>query len=304
MKSVFIVILDYNSHDQTHDLLKSLKNIDTKNLDTYMVIIDNASEVPFVFSPKEISKNVHLLRNKKNLGFSGGNNIGIDYALSHGADFVVLLNNDTLVDKNFLHILIERLEKNNEIGLVVPKIYFAKGYEYHKNRYKKGDLGKVLWYAGGSIDWNNMIISHEGLDDIDTGAYDKEKEVDFATGCCMAIKREVLERVHGFDSRYFLYLEDADLTERIKKAGYGVKYIPSAVIWHKNAASSGGAGSALHDYYLTRNRLLFGFTYAPLRTKLALIRESVKLLKKGSKWQKIAVRDFYMRKFGKGSFAL
>ncbi|MDE2590022.1 MAG: glycosyltransferase family 2 protein, partial [Patescibacteria group bacterium] len=198
--------------------------------------------------------------------------------------------------------LLEQLHTDSGIGVVVPKIYFAKGHEYHKNRYEKKDLGKVLWYAGGTVDFANVYTLHRGLDEVDHGQYDKAEEVGFATGCCLLTKREVLEKVGLFDDKFFLYYEDGDLGERIKRAGYKIMYVPTAHLWHINAGSS-GSGSSLHDYYLTRNRMLFGMQYAPIRAKVALIRESARLLISGREWQKIGIRDFYLKQFGKGTFA-
>jgi len=105
-----------------------------------------------------------------------------------------------------------------------------------------------------------------------------------------------------FDEQYFLYYEDADLNERIKKAGYHIYYVPTAAIAHVNASSTGGAGSIIQDYYITRNRMLFGMKYAPLRTKAALMRESGNLLLGGRLYQKKAIRDYYLGKFGEGKY--
>ena len=108
----------------------------------------------------------------------------------------------------------------------------------------------------------------------------------------------------GFDNRYFLYFEDSDLSQRLKKAGYKILFYPKAILWHKNAGSTGGSGSSLQDYFTTRNRMIFGLKFAPLRSKIALIRESLRLLSSGRQWQKKGIRDFYLRRFGKGTFPL
>ena len=104
-----------------------------------------------------------------------------------------------------------------------------------------------------------------------------------------------------YDKRYFAYLEDADLSQRIREAGWKVLYSPNAHLWHKVAQSS-GIGSDLNDYFLTRNRMLFGMRYASLRTRFALLRESLRLLVNGRKWQRIGIRDFYFGRLGKGSW--
>ena len=118
----------------------------------------------------------------------------------------------------------------------------------------------------------------------------------------MLFKREVLEKVGLFDEKYFLYYEDADLSERIKKAGYKIYYVPTAILYHMNASSSGGPGNNLHDYFLTRNQMLFGFSYAPLKSKIALVRQSIRFLFSGRPYQKLAIKDFYLGNFKEGSY--
>jgi GT2 family glycosyltransferase len=302
MKKIGVVTINYNSDNETHTLLESLKKVHDPEFALDIIVVDNGSTVPFVLTSQEKDDHIHLIRSDDNRGFSGGNNIGIKKALERGADYVLIINNDTIVDPQLVDNLLEVLERDEKIGVVVPKIYFAKGHEFHKDKYAKDELGKVLWYAGGSTDWDNVTSVHRGVDEVDHGQYDTEDEIDFATGCCMLFKRECFEKVGYFDDNYFLYYEDADLSERVKNAGYDIFYAPNAVLFHVNAASSGGAGNALQDYFLTRNRMIFGLKYAPLRTKLALIKESLRLLLHGRKNQKKGIKDFYLRKFGKGTY--
>ena len=304
MKKVFVVILNYKGHKDTFELLQSLKKINRKSIDLNVVVVDNSPDDPIQLDETNYKDiNLKTIYNSKNLGFSGGNNVGINYALDKGVDFVIILNNDTIVDPNFAQELIKTAEGEEQIGVAVPKIYFAKGFEFHKDRYKENELGKVIWYAGGAIDWENVIGSHRGLDEVDKGQFDEDGETQMATGCCLLVKREVLEKVGLYDDRYFLYFEDADFSERVKKAGYKIFYNHKSIIWHKNAQST-GAGSSLQTYFQTRNRLLFGLNYAPMRSKLALIRESLRILIIGRYWQKRGVIDYYLARFGKGSFAL
>jgi Predicted glycosyltransferases len=147
----------------------------------------------------------------------------------------------------------------------------------------------------------NILTSHRGVDEVDKGQYDKQRETDFTSGCAMFVRQEVFKKVGLFDKRYFLYLEDVDFCQRARRTGFKVIYTPRARLWHANAASS-AVGGPLQDYYITRNRMLFGIRYAPWRTKIALFKESVKLLFAGRQWQRIGIRDFYLRKFGKGSY--
>lgn len=151
------------------------------------------------------------------------------------------------------------------------------------------------------MDWKNIYGSNRGVDEVDTGQYEESMPIDFATGAAMFCKISALGVVGGFDGKYYMYLEDADLSVRMKRFGFGVVYYPKAYLWHKVAQSS-EIGGALNDYFIGRNRMLFGMKFASLRTKLALIKESLRLIHTGRKWQRIAVRDFYIMNFGKGSW--
>lgn len=313
MKDVAIVILNWNGKKDTLECLESVYSLQFTVECIKIIVVDNGSTDGSV---AEISKrykqslrpyglkDIKILRNHQNLGFAEGNNVGIKEALENGADYVMLLNNDTLVGENLMEELLKVAESDPQIGMVSPKIYFAPGFEFHKDRYQENERGKVLWYAGGMIDWNNVYGSHRGVDEVDKGQYEKTEETDFATGCCLLVKREVFEKIGFLDGRYFFYLEDLDFCQRAKRAGYKIIYAPKAVLWHKNAASSGRPGSPLHEYYQTRNRLLFGFRSASLRTKLALLRQSLSLLFSGRPWQKRGVLDFYLGRFGRGSYPI
>ncbi len=300
MPKIAIVILHFANKKQTQDCLNSVNKLEAKGFEIEVIVVNNRIGED-LSDLEEKFKQCLFLKTGQNLGYAGGNNFGIKKALKAKADFIFLLNNDTILDKKILVELIKVASLNKKSGLLGPKIYFAPGYEFHKERYQKEERGKVFWYAGGLLDWRNMIASHRGVDEVDFGQYDLSTPTDFVSGCAMFIKKEVFEKIGFFDERYFLYLEDVDFCQRAKRAGFDLLYVPQAKLWHVNAGSS-QVGGPLHDYFLTRNRLLFGMEYATLKTKLALLRESLKILFHGSSWQKIGVRDFYLRKFGQGSF--
>lgn len=303
MKSVFISILNFNGRKNTIECLRSINKLSRNGLKINVVVVDNDSSERFSIDQGILDGiSLKVIFNKKNLGFSGGQNIGIRYALENNAAYVLVLNNDTKLDEDIVYRLVEAAQTDKLIGIISPKIYFAKGYEFHKDMYSEKDLGKVIWYAGGLMDWKNVLGKHRGVDEVDKGQYEKTEETDFATGCCMLIKKEVFEKTGYFDERYFLYYEDNDFSQRVKSKGYKIIYEPKGILWHRNAGSSGGSGSTLQDYYITRNRLLFGMKYAPVRSQIALLRESFKTLIKGRRWQKKGVLDFYLRRFGKGSY--
>ncbi|MFZ5366022.1 MAG: glycosyltransferase family 2 protein [Patescibacteria group bacterium] len=326
---IFVVILNWNGKEFIFKCLDSVKKLEigraspkampaARNLKLEIVVVDNAStdgSVEQIKSEKLKMKNdkakLKIIENNQNLGFAEGNNVGIRYALKNGADYVLILNPDTIVDENLILQLISAsggsafggkvARADSRIGILGPKIYFAPGFEFHKERYKPEERGKVIWYAGGRIDWNNVLSCHRGVDEIDRGQYDKVEETDFVSGCCMFVKKEVFEKIGLFDPKYFLYWEDSDFCQRAWMGGFRIVYVPGANVFHLDAGSS-AVGGPLHDYYITRNRMLFGIKYASFRTKFALVRESIKLFFFGRPWQKIGIRDFYLWRFGKGSW--
>ena len=309
MTKVSVIVLTWNGKEDTLECVKSLGELTIRNFQLSIIVVDNNSSDGTQKAVRKLFKKISnppklvckLIENKANLGFAEGNNVGMEYALDSGADFVLVLNNDTKVDKNLITEFLKASKKYPRAGVLSPKIYFAQGYEFHGDRYKKSDSGKVIWYAGGKIDWENVYGINLGVDEIDKGQFKKEKEIDFATGTCMFLRAKALNEVGKFDEKYFMYLEDADLSIRMKKQGWEVIYVPKAIVRHKVAQSS-RIGSDLNDYFIHKNRLLFGFRNASLRTRFALFRESIRFLLGGRKWQKIGIRDFYLARFGKGSW--
>lgn len=304
MVKVSLIILNWNARSMTQEELENVAKLDTKGLEATCIVVDNGSTDN---SKDVLSK--YTLPNMKykfietgdNLGYAGGNNFGLRYSFKEGFNYMILLNNDVILPKDILTKLVDIARKDPKIGLLAPKMYFAKGYEFHRERYKKEDLGKVIWYAGGFIDWDNVYSDHRGVDEVDRGQYNRQEEIETANGACLLIRNEVIDDIGYLRDKYFMYWEDADFCIRAKKAGWKVVYTPKTKLWHKVSASS-GIGSQLNDYFLTRNRLDFGLRYAPLKTKIFLIKESLRLLVSGRLWQKIGIRDYFLAKWGKGSW--
>lgn len=305
MKKIGIVLINYGekSLNNTLECLNSLKNIELGNFEykSFVLCYGDEKTEDLAIEIKSKHSEVEIIIESGNLGFAKGNNIGIKKALEWGADYVLLLNNDTIVHPGFLMNLYNYLEENDKVCAVSPKIYFEKGFEFHKDKYEEKDLGNVIWYAGGVIDWANIYASHKGVDEVDQGQFDEIYDPEFISGCCVLIRKEIFEKVGYLNEDLFLYWEDTELSMRIKDAGYEIKYYPKAHIWHKNAGGS-GVGSDLHDYFLNRNRLWFGFKYGETRTKRALFKHSIKLWLSGNKWVKRAVSDYYFGKMGVGSW--
>lgn len=301
---ISIVILTWNGLNDTLEVLKDIEKLEIDGMSAETIVVDNGSTdgtQQKLRNHKLKNMEFKLIETGVNLGFAGGNNVGIRDAYDRGSEYVIVMNNDIALPKDILLKLVSSAKKQDKLGLLAPKMYFAKGYEFHKDRYKKNALGKVIWYAGGKIDWDNIYSSHRGVDEVDKGQYDKEEETDYVNGACALITRDLIREIGFLDDKYFLYWEDADYSQRAKKAGFKVIYTPKTRMWHKVSKAS-GIGSELNDYFLTRNRLLFAKKYAGSRARFALLRESIKLIIVGRKWQKIGIRDFYLGRFGKGSW--
>jgi GT2 family glycosyltransferase len=306
MDKIAIGILNWNQPELTITTITSLQKIIHPGFEYHIFLLDNGSNDNSFDQFTQLyshNKSITLLKTKQNLGFVGGNNYILETAKKQHFDYYLLINNDVEVKSNFLSILHKYLKQNSNISLVGPKIYFAPGFEFKKNLYQPSDLGKVIWFAGGVIDWDNIYCTHRGIDQIDVGQFDTPLiNPDYLTGCCLFFTHQLISKLKKFDERYYLYLEDAEFSVRAKRLNFNIAYVPDSVIWHINSGSS-TAGGKLHDYFITRNRLVFGFEYASFRTKFALFRDSLRiLLKSPSIWQKKAVIDFYTGKLGRGSW--
>jgi len=256
------------------------------------VLYENYTILPDFFTSfeKQTSDNFHIFLvdlsiNKKqtklpsfvtllpgmNKGYAYGVNLGIKEALSKQFSRFCVINCDVYVASRFVESVSQSLDKHRS-SLIGGKIYYASGYEYHKTRYSQKERGTVLWYAGGKNDWENCLTLHRGVDEVDINKYKKFERTDFITGCLMCFDESVVSKIGLWDESYFLYYEDADYCERAKHAGIALYYDPAIILWHKNAQSTEGSGSTIHTIYQKKNQLKFGLKYAPLRTKIHLIK--------------------------------
>ncbi len=239
---VFIILVNWNGEKVTLECLESLAKVSYTSF--RIVVVDNASTDGSAAAIRERYPAVILLRQDRNLRFAGGNNAGMRYALAHGAELVCLLNNDTTVDAEFLMHLVSRIQSDHKIGITTPKIY------YH-------DEPNRIWFAGASISMWTGTMKHIGIREDDHGQYDESIEIDYATGCCILTRREVIEKVGGLDESFFMYTEDADWSMRVRRAGYSVVYEPRAKVWHKLSVASGGHLSP----FKMRNKLISNYRF-------------------------------------------
>ncbi|AXV40955.1 glycosyltransferase family 2 protein [Methanobacterium sp. BAmetb5] len=188
---------------------------------------------------------INLIKNVENRGFPGGNNVGIKFALEFfDPDYILLLNNDTVVDENFLGELIKNGDSRDDVGILGPKIYFY-------------DEPQTIWSAGCKISWKLSRGIQIGTNEVDKGQYDEIKEVEYVSGSAFLIKTEAIKKIGLMDEDYFLYFEESDWTLRANQEGFKSLYIPTSHIWHKVSRSGGGISKPIGLYYVTRNRWLF-----------------------------------------------
>jgi len=245
---VSIIVLTWNGKHHLKECLDSLLSLDYPKYEVMMV--DNASEDGSVEFVRFHYPDIHLIRNEKNLGFAEGNNVGIRFALSQVADYVVLLNNDTRVEPDFLTHLIQRGEEEKEIGVLGGKVLM-----YFDPRIINSTGVNLNQFAYG---WDRDFGEEVLRINRDRG------EVLAVTGCLMAIKREVFEKIGLLDPKYFAYYEDMDFCIRVwKYTRFRVEYVPEAVIYHKFPTSASGE-SSLKKYLMLKNQYRIFFKHFPV----------------------------------------
>jgi len=297
---ISIIIVNFNTFRDTLQCLESLQKIDAEDFNYNVIVVDNGSTEKLDLPLRVLTDKVEVLRTEANIGFTGGNNLGISHAVKeYNPDYFLLLNSDTTVEPDFLQNLYQDLKNNSQAGIASSKIYFYPGKEFHQQSYSTKQQGQVLWYAGGSIDWLNLQAFHRGVDELDRGQFDQQTASEFATGCSLLIKREVTEKVGILDKKYFLYLEDVDYSLRVKQHGYQILFSPSSIVYHKNAGSTQGAGSQIHQYYQSRNRLFFFMKYGSWRQKITIMSLFFRWLVTGTQIQKKAVLDYLLGRMEK-----
>lgn len=245
-KSVAILVVNWNGLAYTKVCIKSLRKINYPNFE--IILVDNSSIAPEGEELKREFPEIHLIQASSNLGFTGGNNLGIRYALNRGVDYILLLNNDTEVEPDFLDGLVSFLDTHPEYAAVQPKIRFA----LDKN---------LIWNAGGGYFQPLEMSWSIGIGQKDIGQYDLARDVPWITGCAILVKSEAILEAGMLDDAFFAYYEDVEWSIRLRKKGYKLFYFPQSVIYHVAGASSTqektkeGKVSPFVHYLRTRNHL-------------------------------------------------
>ena len=233
-----VITINYNGLKDTCELMDTLP-LDDASIE--VIVVDNASKTDEASILEQRYPQIKVIRSKENLGFAGGNNLGIQAATGK---YLFFINNDTVFEDFNVRPLIARLESSGQIGMVCPKIRFAWG-------------SHPIQYSGytplSPVTMRNRSI---GFGEADHGQYDVAHPTPYAHGAAMMVKREVIERAGMMPECYFLYYEELDWSMMIRRAGYDIWYEPASTIYHKESQAT-GQDSPLKIYYITRNRLLF-----------------------------------------------
>ena len=295
--SICIILINWNNASDTIDCLRSLTAVTYQNFE--IVVVDNGSTDGSVQKIKSNFPDVPLLQTGENLGFVGGNNFVISHPQYQHYDGFLLLNNDTLVSPEFLTILVQSFQRDQEVGIIGPSIY------YH-------DAPETIWSAGGKINWRTGLTTMMNIGEKNFGQMGSEpRQVDFVTGCALLIKRSVVNQIGFLDPRFFAYYEEIEWCVRARRAGFKVLHVPDSAIWHKISLVAREASPIVH-YYMVRNRLLFlkltgAKTSAWISTLVLDYLRTIVSWSVKPKWKYkresrdvmlLAIKDYFLGKFG------
>jgi GT2 family glycosyltransferase len=238
-----VVVLNWNGWEDTAQLLPTLARARVPaGWTARVLVVDNGSTDDSPRKLRETFPDVDVLALPENLRFAGGNNRGLARALDDGADAVMLLNNDTAADPGLYEKLLQALDEDPGAGAASPLIYHAPPSDR-------------IWYGGGRCVPALGLTAHRAIRSRDVGQFAVVEETGYLTGCCLLARREAWERVGPLDEAYFIYAEDADWSLRARRAGYRLLFVPTARLWHRVSASSGGAMSPWKIYQRLRANL-------------------------------------------------
>ena len=245
--SIAVILVNWKKYNLTSKCIYSLNKSNYKNFK--IILVDNEYSEKSLIELKNKYKELIVFKEKNNLGFAGGNNIGIRYALENDYDYIMLLNNDTEVKENFILPLVERIEKDHFLGAVQPLILNFSNKSIIWNA--GGKLNKFLGLTSTRLN-NNKLNSSIVFDDY----------TDWISGCCILIKSEILTKVGLLDEKFFNYYEDVDWSLRMKNLGYDLGFVKESIIYHhgssssKNKKNTGGLISSKIHYFNIRNHIL------------------------------------------------
>jgi GT2 family glycosyltransferase len=250
-KEVAVVVLSWNGREDTLACLDSLARSEWPN--TRTIVVDNGSNDETVAAVRARFPEVTVMENGANLGFAEGNNVGLRAVCETGADYVLLLNNDTIVAPDAIGRLVAEAERRPDAGAVCPLILYR-------------DEPERIWYAGARFDPRRGYNGrHTGYGELDRGQYGHVREIGRGTGAAMLVRRSALDGVGLLDGNLFLQVEDVEWSLRMRRAGWRIFFVPAGKVWHRVSVTTGGEHSPATAYYEMRNTLAVCDRYAPLR---------------------------------------
>jgi len=295
---VAVIIPHFENVDLLSECLKSCQDIVYPNYEIIIVKNGDRSNLTLPAMQKLADRVATIIDLPENVGYARANNHGIQQAISTGADFILLMNDDTAVSPHFLSLLVEASEKSLDVGILGPAIYY----------FSEPDK---IWFAGARFDQQSCSVSTTEFDEIQQRKNSESIGSDYITGCALLVKREIIEKIGPLDERFFLYWEDVDWGLRAAKAGYKNLIVPSARIWHKVSVSTGGPDSPLKSYHKTRSHLIMANLHAPwvlAKLQYAFLRDIAWLLLKSFDEKRMrkalaylaAIKDYHLGKTDRG----
>ncbi len=244
---MLLIVVHWNGLEWSERCLRSLERLTYPAVE--VLVIDNGSTDGSGAQLRARFPEIEVLRLEENRFYAGGANRGLQRAIARGVDYAVILNNDTEAAPDLVDRLVEVAESDPQIALVGPKILYV-------------EPPHLLWSAGGRIDYWRGMFHHLGLRRPDGPPFDRQRDVDYLTGCCILISRRGLIEIGYLDTRFTMYSEDADWCVRARRLGYRVVYAPAARLFHGVSAASGGGLTPYKMYHRVRSNLLFFQRYA------------------------------------------
>ncbi len=247
-KQTALILVNWNSFEYTNQCLVSLSNC-IQNFE--VIVVDNGSTDGSGKELKAHHPHITLLQSTSNLGFAGGNNVGINYAIDQSFEYIMLLNNDTFVEPDFIEVLVNYMDEHPEVGIIQPKIYC------HHDR-------TLIWDGGSYFNPIFTLPYTPGALKKERASHNQLKSVDWITGCAFFTRASILKKSGLLNEKFFIYFEDVDLSFRIKKLGYQLIYHPKSVVYHiagmsnksKSKQKEGYVNPIVH-YLIQRNRIWF-----------------------------------------------
>ena len=240
LNQVAIVVLNWNRKNDTLACLHSLE--EQEDIEGKVILVDNGSVDDSIFAVSGQFPNVIVIETGVNLGYAGGNNVGISYALDKGFEYIMVLNNDTILASQCISHLLQDLQLHPDAAAAAPKSFYLEAPD-------------IIYFAGGRISRDGRT-HHIGGGSYDAPKYNLACDTEWLTGCAILFRSKSLQELGLFEPKYYVLFEDLDWSLRARRRGYRLRVVPEALLWHKVSTSFGKTWSPLYWYYYTRNSFL------------------------------------------------